>query len=392
MTAALYVPECPTLYPHMLLQPPAAAPVMPPFTSGRRWWFYFARNAIWHMVRRLGLAGQEVLVPSYHHGVEIAALVDAGAIPVFYRVGSRWDVDLDDLEAKIGPRTRALYLTHYAGFPGPAREMKRIAERHGLLLVEDCALSLLSADGRQPLGTIGDVGIYCLYKTLPVPNGGALVINGALPFEMPALPSPPAASVFSHAASALLKNVEMRGGNAGRWARRTVRRIAHGAVRASRVERIATGTSLFNPEHVDLGISPLTLRISRRQDTAGIIADRRRNYLQLLDILGPLSPPLFDALPAGVCPLFYPLVSRNKQAMLQRLWAAGIEAVDFWRDHHPACDRAAFPETMQLRESIVEIPCHQDIDADALQRMAAVVVDVLRQVERPAAVRATQRV
>jgi perosamine synthetase len=378
------VPECPTLYPHMLLQPSTSAPALPPFNSARTRWFYFARNAIWHMVRRLDLVGREVLVPSYHHGVEIAALVNAGAIPVFYRVGNRWDVDVGDIEAKISPRTRALYLTHYAGFPGPTAELKQLADRHGLLLVEDCALSLLSSDGPQALGSIGDIGIFCLYKTLPVPNGGALVLNGTLPFDLHELPPPPTASVFSHVASALLKNIEMRGGSAGRWARQAVRRVAHGAVRASQVERIATGTSDFNPEHVNLGISPLTLRISRGQNAERIIAARRRNYLQLLDILGPLSPPLFDALPDGVCPLFYPLPSRDKQAMLQGLWAAGIEAVDFWRDHHPACDASAFPETMQLRESIVEIPCHQDIDPETLQRMAAVVVALLQQVKRSA--------
>ena len=61
MSHALYVPECPTLYPQMLLQPPAIASAMPPFDSPRRWWFYFARNAIWHMVRRLDLAGREVI-------------------------------------------------------------------------------------------------------------------------------------------------------------------------------------------------------------------------------------------------------------------------------------------------------------------------------------------
>ena len=37
-------------------------------------------------------------MPAYHHGVEVEALVDAGAIPKFWRVGRKWDVDLEDLE------------------------------------------------------------------------------------------------------------------------------------------------------------------------------------------------------------------------------------------------------------------------------------------------------
>ena len=47
-----------------------------------------------------------------------------------------------------------------------------------MLLVEDCALSLLSeADGR-PLGSFGDWSVFCLCKTLPLPNGALLVQNG----------------------------------------------------------------------------------------------------------------------------------------------------------------------------------------------------------------------
>jgi perosamine synthetase len=372
-----YIPDVPTLSPAMLLAGGEAEQAWPPFDRDNVHWFYFARNAVWNAVGLLGLEGGEVLVPSYHHGVEIEALEHAGATPVFYRVGGHWDVDLADVERRIGPRTRALYLIHYAGFPGPVREMKRLAERHGLPLIEDCALSLLSADGELKLGTVGDVGIFCLYKTLPVPNGGAMVVNGPRRFHLPLLAPPPTASVVSHAASSLLKNIEMRGGRFGRWARSTVRTLAHGAVRAGQVERVATGTMHFDPDHVELGISPLTLRIAHGLDLDAAIAVRRRNYLYLLGQLGDVSRPLFPTLPTGVCPLFYPVLTEHKAAVLDALWAAGIEAVDFWRDHHPACDPDAFPDTMRLRETIVEVPCHQDLDEAAIHDVARVVRQVL---------------
>jgi hypothetical protein len=150
----LYVPEYPTLYPGMLFSRGLPAD-FPPFASDNVHWFYFARNAVWNAVKMLGLEGSEVLVPSYHHGVEIEALVYAGATPVFYRVGSDWEVDLADVAERIGPDTRALYLIHYAGFPGPVREMKSLAEKHGLVLIEDCALSLLSSAHGVQLGTTG---------------------------------------------------------------------------------------------------------------------------------------------------------------------------------------------------------------------------------------------
>ncbi len=380
----LFVPEYPTLYPSMLLAR-RGRPNWVPFNADRVHWFYFARNAVWSAVGMLGLAGGEVLVPSYHHGVEVEALVAAGARPVFYRVGRKWEVDLEDVERRIGPATRALYVIHYAGFPAPAHELKRLAGRHGLPLIEDCALSLLSSDGEQPLGVVGELGIYCLYKTLPVPNGGALMINDARLADPPPLQPPPSASTFSHAISSLLNNIELRGGAAGRRARAVVRTLGRGAVKAGQIQRVATGTMHFNPDHVTMGMSPLALRIAAAQDMPWIVAARRRNYLYLLEQLRDLRPPLHETLAPGICPLFYPLAVDNKPELLARLNQAGIQAINFWGEGHPACDPAEFPDTAWLRNSILELPCHQDLDSRAMQKIARITRDLLLE-SRPRAV------
>src|SRR5262245_64750952 len=130
----LFVPAFTTLSPAMLLRRPRQKPPFP-FSSPRVRYFYFARNGLWHLVKILGLEGREILVPSYHHGVEVEALLDAGARLRFYRVGPRMDVDLEDVERKINSSTGALHLTHFLGFPGPVREMKAIAEKRGLMLI-----------------------------------------------------------------------------------------------------------------------------------------------------------------------------------------------------------------------------------------------------------------
>ncbi|MFN7134568.1 MAG: DegT/DnrJ/EryC1/StrS family aminotransferase, partial [Myxococcales bacterium] len=222
----------------MLLKRYGAASPYPFEAPGVRY-YYFARNAVWTLTRILGLDKGEVLVPAYHHGVELEALIDAGATPRFFRVNWKMQVDPDDVKKLITPKTKAIYLIHYAGFPGPAKELKEIAEAHGLPLIEDCALSLLSKDGERPLGSIGDASIFCLYKTLPVPNGGALVMNGDRPKGIPAPPEPPMASTLSHLASALLMNLELRGGAAGRMLRQSVRAVGRTAVNGAGVERVA---------------------------------------------------------------------------------------------------------------------------------------------------------
>jgi dTDP-4-amino-4,6-dideoxygalactose transaminase len=379
-SSRMFVPSLPTLWPSMLLQRKDAGSFMP-FASPSVRYFYFARNAVWLTVKMLRLDedGGEVLVPAYHHGVEIEALVDAGVTPRFYRVGARWDVDLADVERRITPKTRALYLIHYAGFPGPAAEMRRIADKHGIPLIEDCALSLLSADGSVPLGSTGDVGIFCLYKTLPVPNGGAMTINGARSYSLPEPPAPPATSTFSHTMGSLLQNLELRGGSVGRALRAAIRGVGRGTVKAASIERVATGTQHFNRKHVDLGMSALTKRIALAQDLSSIVEKRRRNYFYLLARLRDVSPPLFNQLTPGVCPLFYPMVVENKPAMLENLRARGIDAIDFWKYFHPACDAAQFPEVAELRRTVLEIPCHQDFGPDEMAQIADAVRDALVQ-------------
>jgi len=92
----------------------------------------------------------------------------------------------------------------------------------------------------------------------------------------------------------------------------------------------------------------------------------------------------FSNLPAGNVPLFYPLLVENNQATMERLLARGIEAVDFWRDFHPACNSREFPEAAKLRTSIVEIPCHQDLTLKTMAAMVSVVRDVLATEVKPA--------
>ena len=61
--------------------------------------------------------GDEVLLPAYHCIVMVDAVLSAGATPVFYRIQSDTAVDLQDIEERITPSTRALLVVHYFGFP-----------------------------------------------------------------------------------------------------------------------------------------------------------------------------------------------------------------------------------------------------------------------------------
>jgi dTDP-4-amino-4,6-dideoxygalactose transaminase len=374
-----HVPALPTLWPSLL------SPLLPdrapgfPFVARRMVPFYFARNAVFHAVRLLGLAGREVLLPAYHHGVEVAALVAGGAVPRFVRVDARMRLDLDHLVDSAGPRTGAVYVIHYAGMPQPMDEVRAAVRRIGVPLVEDCALALYSREGTRPLGSTGEVAVFCFYKTVPVPNGGALVVNdpgirGALPRAV----APPLASTLSHAVGSLLSNLAYRAGRPGRQLRAVARRAAQLVREASGVRPVSTGTSRFDPGAVQLGMSALSDRILRRVDPDAVVAARRRNWYLLLGSLRQLAEPVFPELPAGACPLFYPLVCEDKPAVQARLAAAGIEAVDFWRTGHPLCAPGDFPEVARLRARVLELPIHQDLGPREMAHVAGAVAEALR--------------
>jgi dTDP-4-amino-4,6-dideoxygalactose transaminase len=145
---------------------------------------HFARNAIYALAWQLGLAEADVLVPAYCHGVEVEALIAAGVRVRFFPVHGGMQVDPDEIRRLVRPDTRAIYLIHYLGFPGPVHELRALCDERGLLLIEDCALALLSRLGDEWLGSTGDAAVFCLYKTLPTVDGGAAVLKeGRLQFN-----------------------------------------------------------------------------------------------------------------------------------------------------------------------------------------------------------------
>lgn len=374
--SARRVSSLPALSPTSLWRAGSRAEAFP-FGDARTRFFYLGRGAVWHAVRLLGLAGKEVLVPAYHHGVEIEALCDAGAEPVFYNVGRDFTLDLESLASRIGPRTGAVYVIHYAGFPQPMSDVASLARARGLKIIEDCALALYSADGPTALGSSGDAGIFCLYKSLPVPNGGALW----MPTGWDGADLVPARRMtgLHQIASSMLARLE-RAVPVGALVRRAVQAGARTArsVRPLPVDAHPVGHRTFRQGQQHLDISPVSLRVAATLEAPAIVSARRRNYLSLEMMLRDVLPPVRRTLAQGVCPLFYPAWCEEKKRVHAALVKEGIEAIDFWSEGSPLVEQGAFPDVEALRTHVLELPIHQDLDEDDLHRMALVVRRVLR--------------
>jgi dTDP-4-amino-4,6-dideoxygalactose transaminase len=126
--------------------------------------------------------GDEVIVPSYTFVSTASAFALYGAVPVF--VDSRSDtlnIDPSLVESAITLRTRALCVVHYGGVSCEMDALMKIAERHGLVLVEDNAHGLFAKYKSQYLGTFGALATQSFHETknLTCGEGGALLINDA---------------------------------------------------------------------------------------------------------------------------------------------------------------------------------------------------------------------
>ncbi|MFY0568393.1 aminotransferase class V-fold PLP-dependent enzyme [Archangium lansingense] len=376
MEALKAIPSLPELGPAQLL-PRLGVAASFPFNRFGLELTYLGRNAVWRAARMLGLEGGEVIIPAYHHGVEISALLHAGARLRFARVDRAGRLDVEHVRACVGPRTRAIYVIHYAGFPQPLDALAEIARECGAFLIEDCALSLFSRDGARPLGSQGDAAIFCFYKTLPVPHGGGLLMRTAAAAGLAPLAAPPSLPALSHMAGSMLVASERRFPSMGKWVRTMAKAVTHRVREQARHEDVPVGTQEFDPAVVQLGMSPIAARLLGFTDVEQVVRRRRANWLLLHERIGRPEQATWSSLPPGVCPLFYALEVDDKDHALHLLWSRGIQAVDFWRVGHPSVPRGQFPEVEALRQRVVELPCHQDLGPEELERVARVAREAL---------------
>jgi dTDP-4-amino-4,6-dideoxygalactose transaminase len=131
--------------------------------------------------------GDEVLLPSYTFVASANAVLYNRATPVFVDIVGPHDLNLDpdDLESKISPRTKAILVVHLAGYFADMDRIMQIARKHGLAVVEDACHAIGSRYEGSPgsafagryAGTIGDAGCFSFFanKNLVTGEGGMLV-------------------------------------------------------------------------------------------------------------------------------------------------------------------------------------------------------------------------
>lgn len=126
--------------------------------------------------------GDEVIMPSYTFVSTANAFALRGGVPVFVDV--RPDtLNLDEklVEQAVTARTKAIVPVHYAGIPCDMQPILEVAERHGLIVIEDAAQAILSRYRGRPAGSMGHLAAISFHETKNITSGegGTLLINDA---------------------------------------------------------------------------------------------------------------------------------------------------------------------------------------------------------------------
>ena len=247
--------------------------------------------------------GDEVITTPLTFCATINAIIHAGATPVLADVDPQ-TMNLDErrLEDAITSRTRAILPVHFAGLPCDMTAITRIAARHRLMVIEDCAHAIESKRDGMPAGTAGDFGCFSFYvtKNMTTGEGGMILTRSA-------------------EQAAKLRSLSLHGLSANAWTRRSGRDFRHYDVTSAGFKYNMTDL------HAALGLSQL-----KRIDASW--TRRRalwRQYMQGLQHLPLLLPPEAPAGATHGYHLFTVLIDPERLPLCrdqftQRMAAAGI--------------------------------------------------------------------
>jgi len=124
--------------------------------------------------------GDEVIVPSFTFISTANAVLFVGAKPVFAEIEREtFGLDHNDVERKITKKTKAIIPVHIGGLACNIQELKRVAEKHKLFLVEDAAESLGAIVKGKKVGSFGCAGMIslCAPKIISTGEGGAIITD-----------------------------------------------------------------------------------------------------------------------------------------------------------------------------------------------------------------------
>ena len=347
-----------------------------------------ARIAIRHACDLLGIKeGTETLAPSYNCGSEIDPLIKSGTSIVPYRIDKHAKIDFSDMFSRITKKTKLIYITHYFGFPQDLEEIKKICLDRHIFIIEDCALSLFTNVNKAPIGTLGNLAIFNFPKTLPVPDGGALLINDTNLDNTDWYTTSPSYSDIFRAMLPLAKATFLKRTSHVAHLKRFITNKPKLKLRTYFIDHHSVSypelpNSYYYDEQIsNKGISAISQWLLSSFDYMSIKNIRRKNYLLMLSLLSgkDFIKPLFPSLPEDVCPLCFPVIIENcdRDELCLNLNSAAIQTPPWWAGFHRALEWNNYPEACYLKNNLIVLPIHQDLGPKEVHYIAEILLDNL---------------
>ena len=289
--------------------------------------------------------GDEVITVAHTFVATIACIVHCGAKPILVDVGEDMNMDIDQMEQKISPKTKAIIPVYLNGRLCNMKKLMKIAEEHNLIVIEDAAQALGATFEGKKAGSFGLTGCFSLYpaKILGAAgDGGFLTTNNEEIDEKIRL-------LRDHGQERGTGKIFFYGFN-------------------SRLDNIQAAI-------LNVKLKYLPKWIERRREIARIYHDG------LSDIAEVKLPP-----PPTTTGSYYDVYQnyviriKDRDELVKFLEAKGVETMVSWRipNHvHPALDLSHFslPETEKLSNEVVSLPMYPELPNEQVQYVIDVIHD-----------------
>ena len=370
------------------------------FGTGEAFAFWKGRIGLFAVLKSLDIGpGDEVIVPGYTCVMVPGPVLYGGARPVYADIEPDcYGMRPDEVARKITGRTKAILVQHTYGLPGAVKQLRQIANQHGIALVEDCCHTFGGRLDGQLLGTFGKAAFFSSQWNKPFSTGlgGLALVHDKelaqrVKVEQSSYPIPPGRAAFMLASQLLVYEATV---------------FPSTAARITRTFRWLTGKGLVvgSSSKAEFEVAmphDYTLRAARvqcqlgRQELARIGANighrvkAAARYFEELPKLGYEVPKLPTG--ADVPILRFPLRVANKSEVLAKAPACGVE-IGSWFECtlHPAeTNLAAFgylsgecPVAERAAREVINLPTHRRVSAKDVERTLSFVRAVCRPAHR----------
>lgn len=286
--------------------------------------------------------GDEVITTSLSAVATSLAITAAGATPVFVDIDEYYHIDPIEVEKAITYKTKAILPVHLYGQAINIDEIKNIANKHGLKLIEDSCQAHGTKYKGQHVGTFGEVGCFSFYPTKNLGgygDGGALITNDE--------------SIYKQAN--LLRNYGQE----------------------TRYTHLVKG---LNSRLDEIQAACLSEKLLHLDDFIARRNERAEWYIEALSDVKEVTLPLHRKNAVHSYHLFV-IKAKNRDGLMSYLKANGVESIVHYPTpiHKQPCyeeySQISLPKTERAADSILSLPIHPFITKEEIQTVANIIRD-----------------